>query len=101
MADYRLYPATNGPGAPASDSTSYTRGVEFYVTADADLTGYWWWCANGAGTAPQVHQLWQVATGTTGSAVAGTTVTMDGAPIYELAPFSYLYQSGLVLGVVA
>lgn len=75
MADYRLYPATSGPSSAASDSTSYTMGVEFYVTSAANLTGYWWWCAIGASTAPQVHQLWQVATGTTGSAVGGTTVT--------------------------
>lgn len=74
MADYRLYPATDGPGAVASDTTSYTMGVEFYVTSNANLTGYWWWCATGGSTAPQVHQLWQVATGTTGSAVGGTTV---------------------------
>lgn len=75
MADYRLYPATDGPPSVASDTTSYTMGVEFYVTSAANLTGYWWWCATGASTAPQVHQLWQVATGTTGTAVSGTTVT--------------------------
>lgn len=74
MADYRIFPATNGPSSPASDTTSYTMGVEFYVTADANLTGFWWWCAPGADTSVKTHQCWQVATGTTGTAVPGTQV---------------------------
>lgn len=74
MTSYRVYPSASG-GSLAIDSTAYTLGVEFYVTQAMQLTGYWWWCAPGASTAPVQHGVFTVVSALTGSLVTGSTAT--------------------------
>lgn len=71
MGTYRIWPSTNGPASVVGDTTAYTLGTEFYVTALVDFTGYWWWCTPGADTSAKTCGLWQVVTATTGTPVAG------------------------------
>ena len=68
MANYRLFPATNGPASATSYSGSFIAGVVFEVTEDdCWFDGYWWWVASTGGpTAPQVFALWLVTGPTTG-----------------------------------
>lgn len=75
MAEYRLWPATNGPSSQASDTDDYAMGVEFYVTTAADIEAIHFWAStNLAGTF--TGRVYSVDTGgTTGSAVTGTDVT--------------------------
>lgn len=72
---YRIFP-TGDLGAVAADTTNYTLGVEFYVTAaNNNLLGYWWWCASGASTTAKSFRLYSVVNSTTGTAVSGSDVT--------------------------
>jgi hypothetical protein len=74
VTDYRVFPSSNG-GSLAADTTAYTLGIEVYATQDMQLTGYWWWCAAGASTAPVQHGLFTVVSALTGTLVSGSTVT--------------------------
>lgn len=86
---YRLWPATAGPSAAAADTTAYTLGVEFYVTATGlYLYGFWWWCAPGADTAPKAFQLFSCVSDTVGTPVdhAGTVSGALTAGVWNFAP---------------
>ena len=74
---FRLFATTNGPATPASYSGQIVCGVVTGVTSGGCwLDGYWWWvCPSGQSTSPQQFALWCLYNGTSGSLVAGSTVT--------------------------
>ena len=78
MADYRLWPATDGPGALETDAADYTLGVEFYVTAaNCRATHIHFWSPTAVPGSNHAVRLYQVdAGGTTGSLVAGTSAAL-------------------------
>jgi hypothetical protein len=95
---YRLFVA-DGPSAPAGDSTSYTLGVEFYVTAGGlYLYGFRWWCAPGADASPKPFQLFECVTDIVGTPVDGAEVTSSaltaGAWNYAPLPDPVLLTAG-------
>lgn len=76
MTTYRLWPATSGPANGTADATAYTLGVEFEISAPAELAGYFVWTASDQDTGARSFRLYSVdAGGLTGSAVAGSDVT--------------------------
>lgn len=77
MANYRLFPSTNGPTAATAYTGSYEAAVGFNVTSGGLwFTGYWWWvCNSGQQTSAVKFALWQVTSGTAGTLVPGGTVT--------------------------
>ena len=76
MAVWTLWNQTGG-GSLASDTSSYTLGVEFHVTQPGcTLTGIWWYSASGAGALPGTIALYTV-TGTT--LVTSNTASWSGA----------------------
>jgi len=94
MATYRLWPATDGPGAQVSDSENYTLAVEFYVTdPGCSLTQIHFWASGTVTSSNHACRLYSVTDPTTGTLESGSskafasplqagwnTVTLD-API--------------------
>lgn len=75
MTTYRLWPATSGPALGTADATNYTLGVEFKLSAPAELAGYFVWVAADQSTDARSFRLYSVdAGGATGIAVAGSDV---------------------------
>lgn len=69
---YRIFPTAPGAASAAGDTTAYTLGVEFYVTAGGLLLyGFWWWCAAGADTSPKPCQLFACVSDVVGTPVDG------------------------------
>jgi hypothetical protein len=78
LANYRLFPSTNGPSAATSFSGSFSGATAFHVTADGTyLAGYWWWvCSTGSPpTGPQKLCLWQDTGSAAGHVVPAATIT--------------------------
>jgi hypothetical protein len=91
MANYRLFPATNGPTSTTSYTGSFIAGVMFEVTTDSCwFDGYWWWVAPTGGlTAPQTFALWLVTSGPTGILLPAATVTSGAlAPGWNWVPLA-------------
>jgi hypothetical protein len=72
VADFRLWPSTDGPSTASLDSGGPSLATEFYVTATAWLTQLWFWRPTTEVTGPVVGRVYRVDTET---AVAGTDVT--------------------------
>jgi hypothetical protein len=74
---YRLFSSVNGPSTPVSYSGPFICGVVAAVTTGGCwLDGYWWWvCQSEQSTAAQKFALWCVDGISSGSLVAGSTVT--------------------------
>jgi hypothetical protein len=76
MANYRLFPTTNGPATATSYVGNFTTGVVFEVTEDGCwLEGYWWWVADNGPTIPQKFALWLVTNTGVGVVIPAATVT--------------------------
>jgi hypothetical protein len=78
MANYRLWPSTNGPSAALAFSGPIVMGVNFSVTASSCwFSGYYIWCCNsGQSTAPVKCALLSVV-----SYQAGVSVTVPGSVV--------------------
>lgn len=95
---YRIFSA-DGPSAPAGDTTAYTLGVEFYVTASGlYLYGFWWWCAPGADPSAKQFQLFACVTDVIGTPVDGAAAVSgqltQGAWNYTALPAPASLASG-------
>lgn len=77
---YRLFPATNGPGASTSFGGVLVQGILFKVTSPGMvLQGYWLWRADSSQSASASFALWQptgFGTGTLISSSSASTSTM-------------------------
>lgn len=59
MSTFRLFPATNGPGAPSAASGGWLLGVIFSVTGGTRwLNGYFHWVPTGGDTVARKFALW-------------------------------------------
>lgn len=72
MANFRLWPSTDGPGAASIDGTAVSLATEFYITSTGWLTHLWFWRPTTQVTGTITGRVYAVATGT---AVSGTDVT--------------------------
>jgi hypothetical protein len=91
MANYRLFPATDGPASATSYTGSFIAGMVFEVTEDdCWFDGYWWWVASTGGlTAPQTFALWLVTSATTGILLPTSTVTSSAlSPGWNWVPLA-------------
>lgn len=76
MTTYRLFPATSGPGSPASYSGNFLAGVVFKVTSGGMwLTGYYHWVPAGGDTVARKFCLWNINGAGTGTLLPAATVT--------------------------
>ncbi len=76
MADYTIWPATNGPSSSSADSP-VNLATEFYVTSTAWLKAIRFYRADTAITGSVQGRVWQAINGSSGSAVSGTDVTFS------------------------
>ena len=77
MTTYRIFPATNGPGAPTAYAGPFLAGVQFGLkTQGLWFYGYYWWVPTGGDTGAQKFALWQITSGTpTTQLIPGSVVT--------------------------
>jgi len=77
MTTYRLFPATNGPGAVAAASGGWLLGVQFSVTGGMRwFNGYFHWVPANGDTTPRKCALWNFANnGSVQFVIPGSVVT--------------------------
>lgn len=59
----RLWPATNGPGSNAGDTSTYTMGMRFVLSSAATLTAVYWWRATSTSVPPTLCGVFNDDTG--------------------------------------
>lgn len=76
MTTQRLFPSTNGPGAPSAATGGWLLGVLFSVTGGQRwLDGYWNWVPSGGDTVAKKWALWNRYSTTQQALVPGSVVT--------------------------
>ncbi|HMH70097.1 MAG TPA: DUF4082 domain-containing protein [Candidatus Saccharimonadales bacterium] len=89
MAEYRIWPATDGPASAFNDSNPISQGTEFFVSSPAWVTKIWYWRATvamGAGPDPVLGQIYRIDGG-------GLATPLIGTPVEFAAPVILGWQS--------
>jgi hypothetical protein len=90
MAEYRIWPATDGPGVSFNDASPISQGNEFYVSSTAWATKLWYWKATAAmgtdPTLPVLGQLYRIDGG-------GLATPLLGSPVSFTFPTGLGWQS--------
>jgi hypothetical protein len=77
---YRLWPGyPTVAGSIASDTTAYTLGTEFQLSASCTLDNIWFYSASGAGGLPTRCAIWNVSSQTVVSGTDNTAPAWSGA----------------------
>jgi hypothetical protein len=76
VTTWRLFPATNGPGAPTSYSGNFLAGIAFQHTSATVLwlNGYYHWVPTGGDVVARKFALWNNTVTTSGQLVPNSTV---------------------------
>jgi hypothetical protein len=86
-ATYRMYAGSTGPTASAADPAAVSVGVEFYVTAAANLTEIRWWQAT-TGTSTSTRQAALYTTSNTATPVATATAAAPTGTGWQTLTFA-------------
>jgi len=79
MAIYSIFSQPSSPASLASDTDSYTLGMQFVLSADAALTGIWFHSASGAGSLPAACAIYDVSSQTIVSGTSNTSPSWSGS----------------------